>query len=729
MPSAGGAARARDFFMDGRAQCNGVSGVCSDSGSGFADDVTGVSGEKDFGLSLVRYTRPLVPSDTSASSPGGQPMAVDQSISIAAGIETFIAWALGPIDPPTGNPFFHTLGYAGIDGGFPKTLEFGRSIVDNCQPLVNLAGTEAPTAGPPPPFRRPFVGDDETVFDVHIGPSGGPRGYTAITDGLVSWGIAWWVNGYLIPELVLRRGTMYTFRVNGGNDPADDAAYHPLYLTTSKEGGYFQLSPEDRLNETPLAGITITGTDPSTGGVLDFDVGGLAPICRYETTDASPGAELSSFEDYAETIDMSCADDAWMESGIIEFTPDESTPDVIYYHCVTHFNLGFKIIVIDEDAPEVTASPTAAPTEKPDFNGFQSVDLEGQIEDGELTFKFNPADARAEGQDTISIVFEAPTLAWVGWAVSEEGFMVGSEAVIGFPETGEVLKYTLGGQTISAVQPKPADQQTLIDASVRQVDGSTTLSFTKILVEPGEIPIKIDGDNAFLSSWGFSDTLSVHAARGSYLLSGEALEVREQSLWKAHGWLAAIAWGVLSPLAIASSVLRRFFPGDMWFHVHRCLNTLVVVFTLAAFAIAVAAINQETASGADPNHFDKSLAGGHRTIGLVIFVLALLQAIGGIFRPHVHANKSDLLDEENAKEAPVVSKSSSRVFWEYGHKGMGIGILALCWYQVQLGIKTYSNIFNAGDTGAMLPAFWAVAGTLGAMILAGYALKIVSPQK
>jgi hypothetical protein len=546
MASIDGTARARDFFMDGRSPCSGVSGVCSDSGSGFTDDVTGVSGEKDLGLTLVRYTRPLVPSDISARSPGGQSTSVDQNISVAAGVETFIAWALGPIDPSSGNPLFHTFGYAGISGGFPVSLEFGRSVVDNCEPLAFddvAVATDSPIAAP----------------------------------------------------------------------------------TTDK---YF-----------------------STVG----------PTQEAATTD----------------------------------------------------------------------SPVISPTEEEDFDGFLTVDLEGQIEDGVLLYKFNKADVRAEGQDTISIVFEAPVLAWAGWAVSEEGFMVGSEAVIGLPETGEVLKYILGDQSVSGVQPKSAGQQTLIDASIRQVDGSTVLSFTKILVEPGEIPIKMDGDNAFLSSLGFSDTLSVHAARGSYLLSGEALEVREQSLWKAHGWLAALAWGVLSPLAIASSVLRRFFPQeDMWFHVHRCLNTLVVAFTLAAFVIAVVAINQETPSGVDPNHFDKSLAGGHRTIGLVIFVLALLQAMGGIFRPHITHKPVPTTDDHIGSLEAAPEKSSTRVFWEYGHKGMGISILALCWYQVQLGIKTYSDLFNAGDTGGLLAAFWAVAWTIGGMIVGGYILTaVVYPRR
>ncbi len=37
--------------------------------------------------------------------------------------------------------------------------------------------------------------------------------------GNPSIGLAWYIEGYLAPELYLRRGLTYTFRVEGGNDP------------------------------------------------------------------------------------------------------------------------------------------------------------------------------------------------------------------------------------------------------------------------------------------------------------------------------------------------------------------------------------------------------------------------------------------------------------------------------------------------------------------------------
>lgn len=62
--------------------------------------------------------------------------------------------------------------------------------------------------------------------------------HTLFITGNPSWGIAWYINGTLIPELHLMRGTTYTFRVAGGDDIQNGAQYHPLYLTSSPDGGF-----------------------------------------------------------------------------------------------------------------------------------------------------------------------------------------------------------------------------------------------------------------------------------------------------------------------------------------------------------------------------------------------------------------------------------------------------------------------------------------------------------
>lgn len=41
--------------------------------------------------------------------------------------------------------------------------------------------------------------------------------------GQPAWGIAWYINDLLIPEITVERGQTYTFIVEGGNDPANPA--------------------------------------------------------------------------------------------------------------------------------------------------------------------------------------------------------------------------------------------------------------------------------------------------------------------------------------------------------------------------------------------------------------------------------------------------------------------------------------------------------------------------
>lgn len=87
-----------------------------------------------------------------------------------------------------------------------------------------------------------------------IGPTGGRRGYTALTKH-PSWGIAWYLNDLLIPELYVERGQTYTFVVEGGDRPANPAQFHPFYITDSPEGGFAQKTDDERLLETPFAGV------------------------------------------------------------------------------------------------------------------------------------------------------------------------------------------------------------------------------------------------------------------------------------------------------------------------------------------------------------------------------------------------------------------------------------------------------------------------------------------
>ena len=62
----------------------------------------------------------------------------------------------------------------------------------------------------------------------------------------MGWGIAWYINGLLIPEIYVVRGKTYTFVVEGGQNPNSPAAYHPFYITDDPEGGYQFKTPEQK---------------------------------------------------------------------------------------------------------------------------------------------------------------------------------------------------------------------------------------------------------------------------------------------------------------------------------------------------------------------------------------------------------------------------------------------------------------------------------------------------
>lgn len=66
------------------------------------------------------------------------------------------------------------------------------------------------------------------------------------TLGHVGWGISWYINGLLIPEINVVRGKTYTFVVEGGNDPDTPARYHPFYITDDEVGGYEHKTDEEK---------------------------------------------------------------------------------------------------------------------------------------------------------------------------------------------------------------------------------------------------------------------------------------------------------------------------------------------------------------------------------------------------------------------------------------------------------------------------------------------------
>lgn len=147
-------------------------------------------------------------------------------------------------------------------------IDFSSKNDNRCRTSLYTNEVEEEKVKPWPP--QVIVG--EKNFTVRIGPTGGKRGYTPITGkldfpcrttrisvpillGHPSWGIAWWVNDKLIPELYLERGQTYTFIVEGGSDNTNPARFHPFYITDSSEGGYGQKNSDEQKRQKIYAGV------------------------------------------------------------------------------------------------------------------------------------------------------------------------------------------------------------------------------------------------------------------------------------------------------------------------------------------------------------------------------------------------------------------------------------------------------------------------------------------
>ncbi|XP_076046264.1 cytochrome and DOMON domain-containing protein knickkopf [Oratosquilla oratoria] len=193
----------------------------------------------------------------------------------------------------------------------------------------------------------PFVLADPAMreFEARLGPDGGPRGYEGITSGDPMTGLAWYINGYLTPDIYIRRNTEYRFKVEGGSSPYNPTTYHPLIITDEPHGGYSQLTEDQKKSVRVLAGIEYTrrgDSRPSAAGRL----------CLWKhmpEVDRRRDAEFTSFVRFRNSLDMQCSDG---EPATLVVKANKSWPDVVYYNSWTGQNMGWRIHILDEVDPE-----------------------------------------------------------------------------------------------------------------------------------------------------------------------------------------------------------------------------------------------------------------------------------------------------------------------------------------------------------------------------------------
>lgn len=172
-----------------------------------------------------------------------------------------------------------------------------------------------------------------------------------------------------------------------------------------------------------------------------------------------------------------------------------------------------------------TFSPTVPPTITPTVTPVTrmpvvaEIPTEPVITDGlDCSFQ-NPIDLLADKltlsqiinpiNRTVTIQLEYFGEAWVSFGFSNTLLMVPNIAVIGLPDEGTVLKYDMVSKALEGVTVLPAEEQTLMDTSITQVDGVTTMKFTQDLDDLVDVPV-IVGENTYIWAFGFSNPIGFH---------------------------------------------------------------------------------------------------------------------------------------------------------------------------------------------------------------------------
>lgn len=315
-----GSFHAVDYSVTARSQCDGTYGMCPDERVNGRNDASVIGGERRNGVTSITFSRPYETNDQ-----------LDMPISRYSDPITVIA-AIGHLNTRK-EANYH-------DDFVTKSnvlLDFTSSEGNSCSTLVG-GGPETPRYLPWP---ANIIPRGTTNFTATIGPTGGERGYSALTNS-PSWGLAWWINDLLIPEIYVERGQTYYFTVYGGNDHLHSARYHPLYITSSPEGGFRQKTVDEQNREQVFAGVSYSKMGmPEPTAVGD--------MCEWRHTAMDAWEDSLTFEEYKDTLYKKCDGDL---AGSLVWTVETETPDLVYYQCYSHRNFGWKIHVVDSGRKE-----------------------------------------------------------------------------------------------------------------------------------------------------------------------------------------------------------------------------------------------------------------------------------------------------------------------------------------------------------------------------------------
>uniref|UniRef100_A0A4Y0BHE4 DOMON domain-containing protein n=1 Tax=Anopheles funestus TaxID=62324 RepID=A0A4Y0BHE4_ANOFN len=291
-------------------------GVCRDDVVGGLDSYQLHTFSRENDINTITFRRTLISSDS-----GDKEFLLDRPM--------YVVWAMGRLDS-NNEPTYHDV--------YPKRnvqVHFNTS-----EPVNDCFSFTSREANLKDVWERQQIFDRSVrSFTATLGPAGGKRGYQGIT-GHVSNGLAWYINGFLVPELWLRRGLTYSFLVRGGNNPHSPEFYHPLVITDEPHGGFDRLSDARQSEIRVLAGVEFT----RRGRPKPIAAGPLCLARHPEGQDRRLDDNFATFKKFNRTLKWNCDSG---EPAVLEITPNTSWPDVVYYNSFTHANMGWKIHIVD----------------------------------------------------------------------------------------------------------------------------------------------------------------------------------------------------------------------------------------------------------------------------------------------------------------------------------------------------------------------------------------------
>ncbi|XP_053619757.1 protein Skeletor, isoforms B/C [Plodia interpunctella] len=328
---------AADYNITALAPCVHVLGqwvgVCRDTKLGGLDSNQVFSADRVDGVTRVSYRRTLRPEDS---------MDLEWLTSSPA----HVVWALGPLDA-TGEPAYHRV--------YPRA-DVSLKLVREASDPPALANDCFPFSLSAPPPVQPW--DTAELFDpalrtfwFRLGPAAGARG--AGRGRRPAPPLVWYVNGQLAPDLQLRRGLVYSFKVLGGNDPHSASEYHPLIVTADAAGGLERLSERQQRAQRVLAGVH----SPRRGRLAPTAAGAKCVGTRPADADPRRDASFASFRAFNRTLTWRCDG---LAPADLTIAPDSSWPDIVYYNSFTHNDMGGRIFIVDRHRRDIARRGAAS---------------------------------------------------------------------------------------------------------------------------------------------------------------------------------------------------------------------------------------------------------------------------------------------------------------------------------------------------------------------------------